>query len=256
MKVRLKLKNFKYIKNPYPIIIYQSFLDKEVCSQICDDIDSSEYFDDLVMEGRYRINKGSKNFDTLVSSSKPLEEIYRFFNNINVFKNFYNIIFSKKKYKDFVPLIYTKQFNPNSFGEQKTTFTNLLKKKILNFLFKPSINLDLDFSKAKSGYNRVVHRDRETRIISFLLYFNSASKKDGGQFEVYESFLKKNFPRFPEKKHLKMSRVFPIKSGQLIVFLSSPNSYHAAAKYLSKKKNRIFIYGSYSLDREVSWIRN
>ena len=47
------------------------------------------------------------------------------------------------------------------------------------------------------------HRDRDTRVISFLLYLNTISKKDGGQFEVYKTkqFAKnpKTFSRFPNK---------------------------------------------------------
>ena len=43
----------------------------------------------------------------------------------------------------------------------------------------------MDFSKSKDGYFRDAHRDRETRIISFLLYLNSIEQEDGGQFEIY-----------------------------------------------------------------------
>ena len=42
------------------------------------------------------------------------------------------------------------------------------------------MNLDIDFSVSNKGYYRSVHRDRETRVINFLIYLNSLSSKDGG----------------------------------------------------------------------------
>ena len=49
------------------------------------------------------------------------------------------------------------------------------------------MNLDVDFSRSKKGYFRKAHRDRDTRIISFLLYLNTIDKKLGGEFEVYKT---------------------------------------------------------------------
>ena len=64
---------------------------------------------------------------------------------------------------------------------------------------------------------------------------------------------KKDLGRFPDALHVKKTHSFPPKAGQLFIFLSSPNSYHGVSKFLSKETFRTFIYGSYSLDREVEW---
>ena len=115
----------------------------------------------------------------------------------------------------------------------------------------------MDFSKSKNGYFRVAHRDRGTRIISFLLYLNSIDKKDGGQFEVYG--LKKDeddinkLERFPHIDSTVKLFNFPPQSWSTIFFTSTPNSYHGVSKFLSEKKMRVFIYGSYCLDRIVEW---
>ena len=40
----------------------------------------------------------------------------------------------------------------------------------------------MDFSVSDRGYNRGPHRDRESRVINFLIYLNTLKKEDGGNF--------------------------------------------------------------------------
>ena len=97
----------------------------------------------------------------------------------------------KKKYLKIKNL----SFSKDSYGQQKFNFFDYFRKtKIISSFFKPKINLDMDFSKSKRGYFRQAHRDRDTRVISFLIYLNNISKKDGGQFEVYKSKKRSNCP--------------------------------------------------------------
>ena len=51
------------------------------------------------MNGRGRINKGSKNFINFVNSSKEIYKFYKDFNNLQFLKNFflnYNLIINQK----------------------------------------------------------------------------------------------------------------------------------------------------------------
>ena len=198
----LNFYNVSKIKAPYPIAKIDHFIDKKSCKILCTEIDKFSDFDDLVMNGRFRVNKGSNNFSE---------------QSFNIFKN-------------------------------------LRRSGIISNFITPNIFLDMDFSKSKKGYFRTAHRDRDTRIISFLIYLNTISKKDGGQFQVFD--LKKKteiLQRFPNPKSVIEKKNFSPKSGQLFFFLSSPNSYHGVKKFLSKTKNRIFIYGSFTMDRKVNW---
>ena len=121
------------------------------------------------------------------------------------------------------------------------------------------MNLDIDFSLSEKGYYRSAHRDRDTRIINFLIYLNSIPKKYGGALQVFslkkklnENF--KSYPRFPKTNKLKKVAEFQPKIGKIIIFLSSPDSYHGASKFKSNGKvKRFFIYGSYSLNKIVKW---
>jgi len=251
----LNFYNVSKIKAPYPIAKIDHFIDKKSCKILCTEIDKFSDFDDLVMNGRFRVNKGSNNFKKYLKNSPYLFSLFKKLNNKKTFL-YMNSLLNKKK-EDYIWYNEIKDYNfsENNFSEQSfNIFKNLRRSGIISNFITPNIFLDMDFSKSKKGYFRTAHRDRDTRIISFLIYLNTISKKDGGQFQVFD--LKKKteiLQRFPNPKSVIEKKNFSPKSGQLFFFLSSPNSYHGVKKFLSKTKNRIFIYGSFTMDRKVNW---
>ena len=50
---------------------------------------------------------------------------------------------------------------------------------------KNIVYLDIDFSISSKGYSRGPHRDRDSRVINFLIYLNNLSKKDGARLKLY-----------------------------------------------------------------------
>ena len=73
------------------------------------------------------------------------------------------------------------------------------------------MNLDMDFSISGEGYVRGAHRDRETRVLNFLIYLNEVDDEEGGSFELYDNnFLKFNnqdlYPRFPDLENVFVSK--------------------------------------------------
>ena len=58
-------------KKPYKQFIkIDNFISKKDCKKIIKEIDKFKKFDDLVMSGRKRINKGSQNFKNFMQKSK------------------------------------------------------------------------------------------------------------------------------------------------------------------------------------------
>lgn len=252
--------NFKTVKADYPIIYLDDFLNQDEAKVLCNEIGDFSNFDDLVMNGRNRVNKGSVNFYKYLEKYPNILRLYNNLNSEESFLNFKNLLYDKKKIEEstWTPLITPYEYSKDDYGEQRFNLIKYLRKtNIISNFFTKKINLDIDFSKSQNGYFRNAHRDRDTRIISFLIYLNTINEAEGGAFEVYN--LKKgvkNLSRFPKITEVEKSQKFPPKAGQLFIFLSSPNSYHGVSKFLSKNKSRIFIYGSYSLDRKVSWLSN
>ena len=258
MKITLENKTIKKINAPYSIGYIDDFLDNISCKKIFDEISAFKSYDDLVMDGRKRVNKGSKKFEDYLKKSPNLRSLYEELNS----KEFYKIMADKldiiKTPNNWHPEIEDFRFSKQNYGEQSFNILKYLKKtKIISYFFKRTVNLDMDFSSSKKGYFREAHRDRDTRVISFLIYLNTIDENEGGQFEVYKLKKEKRnaneLKRFPDMEQTVLINSFPPKAGQLFIFLSSPNSYHGVSKFLSEEKERVFVYGSYSLDRKVNW---
>ena len=255
----MNLKNFNVFYEPWPHIVFDDFLNNHQSKEIIREILEQPNYDDKVMINRNRIFKGSKNFFNILSKSQKMNEIYEYFNKLETFENL-KIFFQKEKISWKLSESIA-AFSKNGSGKQ---YDSILEKMIKflanNNLIKTSMNLDLDFSVSGEGYVRGAHRDRETRVLNFLIYLNQCDEKDGGVFELYDNnFLDFNqqnqYPRFPNLDNVMVSKRIPPKAGKLIIFLSTPNSYHAASQFLSKSKQRFFIYGSYSLNKKVNWLK-
>lgn len=258
MKRNLNFYSAYKVKAPYPIIKVENFIDKKSCRKLCAEIEKFSDFDDLVMNGRWRVNKGSINFEKNLKKSPYLFSLFNKLNSNKIFVNMNNLLNSKFHKSSWKIKLNNYNFSKSNFSEQKfSIFKILSRSKLISNFFTPKIFMDMDFSKSERGYFRRAHTDRDSRVLNFLIYLNTIDKKDGGQFQIFD-LKKKNIQvlkRFPDPKSLIKIKSFPPKSGQLFFFLSTPNSYHGVSKFLSNIKNRIFIYGSYSMDRKANWVK-
>ena len=89
----LKISKLKKIKSNFPVIVGEQIISKKVCNSLIKEITNSKSFDDMIMGGRSRINKGSKNFNKYISSSKISKKIFNTFNT----QTFYNKIVDSKQ---------------------------------------------------------------------------------------------------------------------------------------------------------------
>ena len=62
------LKINKINKSPFPLLIINNFIDKKLSKELAVEINKTKSFDDLVMNGRFRVNKGSNNFKNLLKN--------------------------------------------------------------------------------------------------------------------------------------------------------------------------------------------
>jgi Rps23 Pro-64 3,4-dihydroxylase Tpa1-like proline 4-hydroxylase len=249
MNKQFSLGSNRIINDPFPLIIYDNFLTNVDNEEIYNGILKFKNFDRNKWGGRKQIRKESNNFNLLLKYNKIIDNLYNYFNSEDTFIFFlhqfkklsleskYNFEFDNKF------LNYDKEYKHN-------TFNNLIK-----FFFpeKKTSYLEMDFSQAEQGYFREPHHDKKTRLINFLIYFNDLEESDGGSLDIYEyKSIPDNFKTQPDEKLLIKKQSFIPKRKQLIIFLSNPISIHGVNKILSDKK-RIFAYGSYTLNKNVSW---
>ena len=187
----INLGKLKKIKSNFPVLVAEKAIPKNICKNLTSEISISRAFDDMIMGGRSRINKGSKNFKKYLKYSKHSKKLFKKFNS----KNFYKKI--KKIFKlKFKKNTWENLYNPRSFSQKKFTLKRKVNSKELIKLLgdnyrNPILNLDIDFSVSKGGYRLRPHRDDVTRLYNFLIYLTDIPKK----MEVHLHYIKKNLKK-------------------------------------------------------------
>ena len=192
-----------------PFFKVNNFLNGRTCKKIIEEIDKFEKFDDLVMSGRKRINKGSENFNRFLKISKASKKFFNKINNFNFFKKIKPNLLKSLKKENWIYKADNLTFSKSLFGAQKgKRITNIKTNLRKNIMY-----LDMDFSVSEKGYNRGPHRDRDSRVINFLIYLNTLAKKDGGTLSFYQT---KNKPSVSERKVMAVRSWESFRKGELI----------------------------------------
>ena len=212
----------------------------------------------MIMGGRNRINKGSKNFNLYIKNSANSAKLFKLFNSKSFYKKIESLFAKNFKNGSWVNLHKPKSFNSKKFTIKKKLDSSELKKILGNNYTNPKVNLDIDFSVSKGGYRLRPHRDDITRLYNFLIYLSDIPKKNGGSLTIYRKKAKKNlrksFRRFPKITELEIVKSFTPKKGTVVFFQSTPNSYHGVKRFVERNcPKRFFIYGSYALNKPVIW---
>ena len=128
----LSFLNIKKINNSsFPIVVAKNFISKSVAEKFKNEIAKVNNFDDLVMNGRYRLNKGSKNFNNFIARSKDLKKFYTKINTFKFYKELSTILEKNFKHEHWAMANKIKKFSKINYGLQKgkKLTRNLEKKK-------------------------------------------------------------------------------------------------------------------------------
>ena len=261
--VNLDYKNLYIIekyKYPFPIIIYSGLLTETQLDLLQNSIsDKATIFDKKYMGNRKTILKGTKNFNSFLKKNQITNLINKFFEDKKLFNFFYNNLNQinqneKKKFE-----LKNKKFKfLSNYINRDSKFKFKLKNKInkISSLYKNDhrIYCDFDFSVAGPGYAREPHRDRDERVLVFLYYINNFNNDKGGNLQIFEY---KNAPneylQKPDVNDLTISHNLHTKRGNLITFMSTPDSIHGVDEIMKSEDKRYFFYGSYSSINKVEW---
>ena len=254
----LRVEKLKKFKNNFPILVGNKAISNHLCASLIKEISSSETFDDLIMGGRSRINKGSKNFKKYINKSKISKKLFQLFNSKKFYNKIENVFKKNFKNQSWVNLYPPKLFNTKKFTIKKKINSTELKALLSKNYKHPNVNLDIDFSVSKGGYRLRPHRDDITRLYNFLIYLTDIPRKNGGSLTIYKKKAKKNirksFKRFPKMSELEIVKSFTPKKGTVVFFQSTPNSYHGVKRFIENNcPKRFFIYGSYAQNTPVIW---
>ena len=173
----LSTNKLKKIKSNFPVLVGNNVVSKNICNLLIKEISNSKSFDDMIMGGRSRINKGSKNFNLYIKNSLNSAKIFKLFNSKSFYKKIESLFIKNFKDGSWINLYKPKSFNPKKFTIKKKLNSSELKKILGNNYTNPKVNLDIDFSVSKGGYRLRPHRDDITRLYNFLIYLTDIPKK-------------------------------------------------------------------------------
>ncbi len=242
----LSTNRLKKIKSNFPVLVGNNVVSKNICNLLIKEISNSKSFDDMIMGGRSRINKGSKNFNLYIKNSVNSAKLFKLFNSKSFYKKIENLFTKNFKDGSWVNLYKPQSFNPKKFTVKKKLNSTELKKMLGNNYTNPKVNLDIDFSVSKGGYRLRPHRDDITRLYNFLIYLTDIPKKNGGSLTIYRKKVKKNlrksFIRFPKITELEIVKSFTPKKRNCRFFSIYSKFLSWSKEVYRKKLSKTFFY--------------
>ena len=96
-----------------------NFISKNDCKKIIKEIDKFKKYDDLVMDGRKRINKGSQNFKNFMKESRTSSNFFKKINNLKFYNKIRSKIILESQKQFWKDDLQNLQFSKVIFGSQK-----------------------------------------------------------------------------------------------------------------------------------------
>ena len=126
----LSTNKLKKIKSNFPVLVGDNVVSKNICNLLIKEISNSKSFDDMIMGGRSRINKGSKNFNLYIKNSVNSAKLFKLFNSKSFYKKIENLFTKNFKDGSWVNLYKPQSFNPKKFTVKKKLNSTELKKML------------------------------------------------------------------------------------------------------------------------------
>ena len=257
--------------------VIENFIDKKTCEELINNSRKIIFNNkvDVINTNRKSITSSSKLFSKLLETSDNWKKLYKKINS-EEFLNFClkNLECDDLKNKTSIVNFYNNEETNKIYQKYKNKSNTLIKnlsilsifdyilkrilRKIHKFGFllkytlknKFALELLFDYSVAKKGYFREIHRDSDNRLIVFLLYLNSFKKEsddDEGNLIIYKRIKDDKNLSQPDENSCELIKSISPKEGKLIIFLNSNDSYHAVKKIIDENQERHFLYGAYTL---------
>ena len=273
------------VNEPFPYVVIENFLEESDLESLLEEFPKSTSSFQNVMGGRSRLASDESEFYEFIEKSEAWGNFYSSLNSeafvadvINTFsdkiKNYNPVgdfktftfdsnFLKKKASSSFLRNLDKCQLHTISSKDLlKVVFFRIIKKITSSFsFFNPSIQekelyLHLDISEASIGYEREIHHDNDNRLSAMTFYLSDQNNMQGGEFAIHEYIKEVPLERcapHPDESEMKLSRLITPKKNTLVLFLSTPNSYHSVPVIKSLKSTRKFVYAGISSKSAYVW---
>ncbi len=270
--------------SPYPYVIIKDFLDEDDLKSLLDEFPKSTSSFQNVMGGRARLASDEAEFYNFIAGNKTWRKFYSTLNSkeftekvVDIFSDKiadYNAIYDfktfsfdddfleKQAYTNFLRNIEKRQLHEVSSKELLKTVVLRFLKKIKNktaannSFSNKELYLHIDISEASTGYGREIHHDSDNRLAAMVFYLTDQGKMQGGEFGVHEYIddvpLERCVPQ-PDESEMRLSNLITPQKNTLVLFLSTPNSYHSVPIIRSLETSRKFVYAGITCKNPNVW---
>jgi len=263
-KPSICLSKGRYFDFPYPHYVFEDFLPSDFLDALCDDITSGRLLDgaETVMGGRRRIifdsigseylKKNSTDWFYFINLVRSRTFVHNLLDLFSCASDFYkpNFSWSELKIDEKIPKV------KNANGARWVRILNRVRNHVEAIIMPPVVTVEVDISLAGKGYRREIHHDSNSRIIAGVFYLNSPQGMVGGTFDIHSLARRPASGLFdPQPKTTDCIFVKSIKPARntLVLFLSTPDSYHSVPEILEAPEERIFVYFAVTLQKKNAW---
>ena len=283
--MKLNFDNCEFYSSPFPFLIINDFLDEDSWSSLVDEFPNNADEFQNVMGGRLRLSSEEQEFYEFIESSEAWAAFYKKINSRRfvqgILETFKESIDVYRPVGNFEEYHFDKEFLFNQLSENISRLNRIrrsqvhnvsskdlalvilhrIKARLLNFQdgrsnSKQEMYLHMDISEAGVGYKREIHHDNDNRIAAFVYYLNDKGSMKGGEFEIHQYSNGRPLaecPPHPDPKDMELSHSFQPTANTMILFLSSPNSYHSVPVVTQAIKPRRFVYGGLTTKEPFAW---
>lgn len=112
------------------------------------------------------------------------------------------------------------------------------------------VELLFDVSRSGNGYVNAIHRDSDSRLIVFLIYFNKIDGNgSGGNLDVLKYKHKEVLdpPVYPALADCDLIDSVVPEAGRLVIFENTKDAFHSVQEMVNCSGYRYFCYGGFSV---------
>jgi hypothetical protein len=265
------LSDLRTFTEPFPHLVWSNFMSREACDELVRDVESFSTSSSRrdVMGGRAMLPNTSSTFSELIDHSPAWAAFQELLDSPAFLAQLTDHLGSTTRYLHtpvFAPRHgwLTSLINRIRSSTQHVTLSNASMKQVLGLIAlrvvftvrrwavgisarlqnRVAYELLYDYSRARQGYVREIHRDSDARDIVFLLYLNSTAKEDGGALQLHR--LNPGGTPLPRPKPQECSLLMEIEphAGTLVAFQNTAQAYHSVQLMVGANTQRHFIYGA------------
>jgi len=256
---------------PFPHLVWPNFMDVETCAALVRDVESFSASSSRrdVMGGRAMLPNTSSTFHQLTQHSSAWASFQQLLDSPGFLQQLTQHLDSSTRYMH-TPVFAARNgllanlVNRVRSSTQHVTLSNASMKQVFGLIALRTVftarrltaglvarlrnrvayELLYDYSRARQGYVREIHRDSDARDIVFLLYLNSTAKEDGGALQLHR--LNPGGAPLPRPKPEECSLLMDIEpsAGTLVAFQNTARAYHSVQLVIGADTQRHFVYGA------------